>query len=49
MEKIEQTTYAHHKFIYFGGLVGLFGDRGPKHLKPSSGGQNLNLHMADTS
>ena len=34
-EKIEQTTYALHKFISLEGLVGLFTDRERKHTKPA--------------
>ena len=48
-EKIEQTTYAFHKLIYFGGLVRLFRERGRKHLKTNVGGQNLTFYIADTS
>ena len=32
-----RAIYDFHKFISFGGLVGRFSDRGPKHLKPALG------------
>ena len=43
-----ETTDAFHKFISFGGLAGLFSDRGSRRLKTRTGGQNLNFYIADT-
>ena len=41
-------TLVHIIYPPLGGLVGLFSDRGPKHLETSIWGQNLNLYVADT-